>query len=323
MIVDCAVYEEGERRDGELPLEQASLAARGDESFVWIGLSEPDADELEAVAREFNLHELAVEDAVNAHQRPKLEIYDDTLFMVLKSARYLDAEEALEIEEIMLFVHSGFIVSVRHGEASALADVRTQIEARPHLLRCGPGAVLHAIVDRVVDDYGVVVEGLEIDVQEVEAQVFSPDRDNPAARIFSLEREVIDFQRAVVPLAPAVERLARGDLDLVTPQLREYFRDVDDHLRRVSGRIEGFRDLLLTALQANLTQVSVRQNEDMRKISAWVAIIAVPTAIAGVYGMNFKVMPELEWRFGYPAVMLVIVAICAVLYLRFRRAGWL
>lgn len=323
MIVDCAVYEEGERRDGDLPLEHASQAARGDEAFVWIGLSEPGADELEAVAREFNLHELAVEDAVKAHQRPKLEIYDDTLFLVLKSVRYLDAEEALEIGEIMLFVHRGFIVSVRHGQASALADVRAQIEARPHLLRCGPGAVLHAIVDRVVDDYGVVVEGLEIDVQEVEAQVFSPDRDNPAARIFSLEREVIDFQRAVVPLAPAVERLARGDLDVVTPQLREYFRDVDDHLRRVSGRIEGFRDLLLTALQANLTQVSVRQNEDMRKISAWVAIIAVPTAIAGVYGMNFKVMPELEWRFGYPAVMLVIVAICAVLYLRFRRAGWL
>ncbi len=323
MIVDCAVYEEGERRDGDLALAQASQAARGDEAFVWIGLREPGADELEAVAREFGLHELAVEDAVKAHQRPKLEIYDDTLFLVLKSARYVDAQEALEIGEIMLFVHRGFIVSVRHGEASALADVRAQIEARPDLLRCGPGAVLHAIVDRVVDDYEVVVEGVENDVQEVEAQVFSPDRDNPAARIFRLEREVIDFQRAVVPLAPAVERLARGDLDVVTPQLREYFRDVDDHLRRVSGRIEGFRELLFTALQANLTQVSVRQNEDMRKISAWVAIIAVPTAIAGVYGMNFRFMPELEWRFGYPAVMLVIVVVCTLLYRRFRRAGWL
>lgn len=323
MIVDCALYEDGERRDGELPLAQASEAASGAEAFVWIGLTEPGADELEAVAREFGLHELAVEDAVKAHQRPKLEIYDDTLFLVLKSARYIDAEEALEIGEIMLFVHRGFIVSVRHGEASALADVRAQIEARPDLLRCGPGAVLHAIVDRVVDDYEVVVEGVENDVQEVEAQVFSPDSHNPAARIFRLEREVIGFQRAVVPLAPAVERLARGDLDVVTPQLREYFRDVDDHLRRVSGRIEGFRDLLLTALQANLTQVSVRQNEDMRKISAWVAIIAVPTAIAGVYGMNFQVMPELEWRLGYPAVMLVIVVICTLLYVRFRRAGWL
>ena len=323
MIVDCAVYEEGERRDGDLPLEQASEAAHGAGAFVWIGLTEPGADELEAVAREFGLHELAVEDAVKAHQRPKLEIYDDTLFLVLKSARYVDDEEALEIGEIMLFVHRGFIVSVRHGQASALADVRAQIEARPDLLRCGPGAVLHAIVDRVVDDYEVVVEGVENDVQEVEAQVFSPDADNPAARIFRLEREVIGFQRAVVPLAPAVERLARGDLDVVTPQLREYFRDVDDHLRRVSGRIEGFRDLLLTALQANLTQVSVRQNEDMRKISAWVAIIAVPTAIAGIYGMNFEVMPELEWRFGYPAVMLVIVVVCTLLYARFRRSGWL
>ncbi len=323
MIVDCAVYEEGQRRDGDLDLEQASDAARGDGAFVWIGLREPGNDELDAVAREFGLHELAVEDAVKAHQRPKLETYGETLFVVLKSARYDDKREAVEIGEIMLFVHRGFIVSVRHGQASALTDVREQIEGRPDLLRCGPGAVLHAIIDRVVDDYEAVAQGVEIDVQEVEAQVFSPERDNPAERIFRLERQVLDFQRAVVPLAPAVERLARGDLDIVTSELREYFRDVDDHLRRVSGRIEGFRDLLFTALQANLTQVSVRQNEDMRKISAWVAIIAVPTAIAGIYGMNFEFMPELKWRLGYPAVLVVILVICALLYRRFRRVGWL
>jgi len=323
MIVDCAVYEEGERRDGDLPLARASQAARGDGAFVWIGLREPATDELDAVAGEFGLHELAVEDAVKAHQRPKLETYGDTLFVVLKSARYDDERESVEIGEILLFVHRGFIVSVRHGEASALTDVRARIEERPDLLRCGPGAVLHAIIDRVVDDYESVAQGVEVDVQEVEAQVFSPERGNVAERIFRLERQVLDFQRAVVPLAPAVERLARGDFDIVTSELREYFRDVDDHLRRVSGRIEGFRDLLFTALQANLTQVSVRQNEDMRKISAWVAIIAVPTAIAGIYGMNFEFMPELQWRAGYPVVLVVIVVICATLYRRFRRSGWL
>ena len=323
MIVDCAVYEEGQRRDGDLGLEQASDAARSDRAFVWIGLREPGNDELDAVAREFGLHELAVEDAVKAHQRPKLETYGETLFVVLKSARYDDQREVVEIGEIMLFVHRGFIVSVRHGQASALTDVREQIEGRPDLLRCGPGAVLHAVVDRVVDDYEAVAQGVETDVQEVEAQVFSPERGNPAERIFRLERQVLDFQRAVVPLVPAVERLARGDHDIVTPELREYFRDVDDHLRRVSGRVEGFRALLFTALQANLTQVSVRQNEDMRKISAWVAIIAVPTAIAGIYGMNFEFMPELKWRLGYPAVLVLIVVICSLLYRRFRRVGWL
>ncbi|HEV2768846.1 MAG TPA: magnesium/cobalt transporter CorA [Solirubrobacteraceae bacterium] len=323
MIVDCAVYEEGERRNGDLPLGRASEAARGDGAFVWIGLHEPGTGELDAVAREFGLHELAVEDAVKAHQRPKLETYGDTLFVVLKSARYDDEQEAVEIGEILLFVHQGFIVSVRHGEASALTDVRAQVEERADLLRCGPGAILHAIVDRVVDDYEAVAQGVEIDVQEVEAQVFSPGRDNPAERIFRLERQVLDFQRAVVPLAPAVERLARGDFAIVTPELREYFRDVDDHLRRVSGRVQGFRDLLFTALQANLTQVSVRQNEDMRKISAWVAIIAVPTAIAGIYGMNFEFMPELKWRLGYPAVLVLILVICSLLYRRFRRVGWL
>jgi len=323
MIVDCAVYEEGERRDGGLPLGRAFEATRGDGAFVWIGLREPGTEELDAVAREFGLHELAVEDAVKAHQRPKLETYGDTLFVVLKSARYDDEREAVEIGEILLFVHRGFLVSVRHGEASDLTDVRARIEGRPDLLRCGPGAVLHAIVDRVVDDYEAVAQGVEVDVQEVEAQVFSPARDNAAERIFRLERQVLDFQRAVVPLAPVVERLARGDLNIVPPELREYFRDVDDHLRRVSGRIEGFRDLLFTALQANLTQVSVRQNEDMRKISAWVAIIAVPTAIAGIYGMNFEFMPELKWRLGYPTVLVLILVVCGLLYRRFRRVGWL
>jgi magnesium transporter len=322
MIVDCAVYEEGRRLTGELPLTAAGEAAHRDGSFVWIGVFEPSQDEFDAVRREFDLHELAVEDAVNAHQRPKLEVYGDTLLVVLKTVRYVEQIEDIETGEILLFVNRDFVVSVRHGQ-SRLHDVRLQVEERPDLLRCGAGAVLYAIVDRIVDDYEPVVQAVEADIQDVEHEVFSTRRSNPAERIYTLEREVIDLHRAITPLAPAIDKLARGHFELIHPDLRTYFRDVHDHLLRLTGRIEGFRDLLSSALQANLTQASVRQNEDMRKISAWVAILAVPTGVAAIYGMNFSNMPELHWRFGYPLVLGVIVLICAVLYWRFRRSGWL
>ena len=324
MIVDCAVYQEGQRRAGKLSLPEAGRACMLDGAFVWLGLVEPSAEEFQEVAEEFDLHELAVEDAVNAHQRPKLELYHDTLLLVIKSARYVDSQEVVEIGEILLFVHRRFLITVRHGEGSELAGVRARAQRRPDLLRLGPGAAAYSIIDAVVDDYEAVAEGVEVDIQEVEAEVFSPDaRTNPAERIFKLEREVIDFQRAVAPLLPAVDRLARGHIDFVPSELNEYFRDVHDHLLRVNGRVEGFRDLLGTALSANLTQVSVRQNEDMRKISAWVAILAVPTMVAGIYGMNFRHMPELRWTYGYPVVLLVILLVCAYLYTRFKRAGWL
>jgi magnesium transporter len=276
------------------------------------------------VRREFDLHELAVEDAVKAHQRPKLEMYGETLFVVLKTVRYDDATEAITTGQIMLFVNPTFIITVRHGEGSDLHPVREQVEKRPDMLRCGPSAILHAIIDRVVDDYEPAVQGVEIDIQQVEEEVFSEDAcDNPAARIYNLEREVLEFQRAVTPLAAPVDRLARGHFDLISSELRDYFRDVHDHVLRVSARIEGFRDLLGTALQANLTQVAVRQNADMRRISAWVAILAVPTMVAGVYGMNFEHMPELSWTYGYPAVVVLTVLACVLLHRRFRRAGWL
>jgi magnesium transporter len=322
VIVDCAVYEEGCRRNGSLSLEQAGRAARTGGAFVWLGLLEPSSEEFESIAREFDLHELAVEDAIKAHQRPKVELYGDTLFVVVKTARYVDSEEVIEIGELMAFVHPGFIVTVRHGEGE-LGPVRERIERRPDLLRHGSGMALYAILDHVVDGYEEAAQGIEVDVQEVERQVFSDDRGNPAERIYKLEREVLDFQAAVAPLAIAVDEIARGHFQVVPDELQEYYRDVHDHLRRASGRITGFRELLGNALQANLTQVSVRQNEDMRKISAWVAILAVPTMIAGIYGMNFDDMPELHWRFGYPSVLLLIAVICAVLYRRFKRAGWL
>jgi magnesium transporter len=325
VIVDCAIYENGERRAGDLDVADAARAACDDgPGFVWLGAHEPTAEEFDAVRREFDLHELAVEDAVKAHQRPKLEMYGETLFVVLKTVRYVDPSEAIETGQILLFVNPTFIISVRHGEGSDLHPVRETVEKRPDLLRCGPGAILHAIIDRVVDDYEPAVQGLEIDIQQVEEQVFAEDAgENPAARIYNLEREVLEFQRAVTPLAAPVDRLARGQFDLVSPELRDYFRDVHDHLLRVSARIEGFRDLLGTALQANLTQVTVRQNADMRRISAWVAILAVPTMVAGVYGMNFEHMPELSWRYGYPTVLALTLLLCVLLYRRFRRSGWL
>jgi magnesium transporter len=243
---------------------------------------------------------------------------------VLKTVRYIDSEEVIRSGEIMLFVNPAFVITVRHGEGSDLHPVREAIEKRPDLLRCGPGAVLHAVIDRVVDEYEPAANGLEIDIQEVEEQVFSEDPGtNPAQRIYRLEREVLEMQRAVRPLAAPVDRLARGHFDLVSPEMRDYFRDVHDHLLRVASRVEGFRDLLGSALQANLTQVTVRQNADMRRISAWVAILAVPTMIAGIYGMNFSHMPELGWRYGYPAVLVLILVACALLYRGFRRAGWL
>ena len=322
MIVNCAAYEKGVRRVESLSLAEAREAAQENDAFAWLGLFEPSAEEFESIAREFDLHELAVEDAVKAHQRPKAELYGDTLFVVVKTAHYVDSDEVIEIGELMLFVNPSFIVTVRHGEGE-LSGVRDRIERRPELLRIGPAMALYAILDNVVDGYEEAAQGVDVDIQEVQRQVFSGERINPAERIYKLEREVLDFYGAVGPLSVAVDEIARGHFEMVPDDLHEYFRDVQDHLRRVDGRIAAFRELLGSALHANLTQVSVRQNEDMRKISAWVAILAVPTMIAGIYGMNFEHMPELEWQFGYPFVLLVIVSICAGLYRRFKRAGWL
>ncbi|HEU5061834.1 MAG TPA: magnesium/cobalt transporter CorA [Solirubrobacterales bacterium] len=321
MIVDCAAYEGGRRRQGDLSMEGAGEAAREVGTFVWLGVVEPSEKEIEAIADEFGLHELAQEDAVRAHQRPKVEEYGETVHVVVKTARYVDSEEVIEVGEISIFVAPGFVISVRHGNAD-LATVRERIEERPDLLEHGPGAVLYAIVDHVVDRYGEALQGFDQDVREVELQVFG-EGQNPTERIYKLEREVLEFQAATAPLAEELEDLCRCDYAAIPEELHEYFRDVEDHLRRVSVRVEGFRQLLDSALEANLTQVSMRQNEDMRKISAWVAIAAVPTMVAGIYGMNFEHMPELEWQFGYPLVLGTVLAACLYLYWRFKRSGWL
>jgi len=325
VIVDCAVYDDGARVAGNLEPAEAVATGQRTGGFVWLGLFEPTQEEFEAVRREFDLHELAVEDAVEAHQRPKLEVYGDTLFVVLKTLRFERAASDTDVEsgEVMMFVNPDFLISVRHGQGSALHEVRKSLERRPDLLCCGPGAVMHAIVDRVVDDYESVVERVGQDIQEVEEEVFSPEGGNPSERIYTLEREVLQFHRAVAPLVGPVDRLARGDYEAVPEELHSYFRDVHDHLVRVQQEIAGYRDLLASVLQANLTQVSLRQTTDMRRISAWVAILAVPTSVAGIYGMNFDHIPELEWEYGYPLVLALVVGICSVLYVKFRRSGWL
>jgi magnesium transporter len=325
MIVDCAIYEDGRRKEGNLELHDASEASRtcDDGAFVWIGLRDPTSDEFDAVAREFYLHELAVEDAVKAHQRPKIEEYGETLFIVLKTASYHDDTETVEIGEINLFIAQGFLISVRHGNPSPLHDVRTQIESRPDLLRCGPGAVMHAVIDRVVDDYEPVLAGIEDDIEETEEQVFSPARENPTERIYKLKREVLSMHRATAPLIDPLKRLAHGDVPHVHAEIQEYFRDIYDHVARANDAVESMREMLNGILDANTAQISIRQNEDTRKISAWVAIAAVPTLLAGIWGMNFRHMPELSWRFGYPAALLVILSVCLALYRTFKRAGWL
>jgi magnesium transporter len=319
MIVDSAVYVNGHRYAGDIALEETYEASRKPGCFAWIGLHGPTEEEFDSVRREFGLHELAVEDAIKAHQRPKLEVYGESLFIVLKTARL---EDDLALGEILLFVGDGFLISVRHGEMD-LHSVRLQLESRPDLLAHGPTAAVYGILDKVVDAYLPVIEEVDDRIQELENDVFSPTRDNPAERIYRLKRTALELHQAVVPLEGPVDDLARGLYTIVPESMRPYFRDVHDHLMREIGRIAEFRELLTSVLTANMTQASFRQNEDVRRISAWAAIIAVPTAIAGIYGMNFEHMPELGWRLGYPLVIAVIAAICLLLYWRFRRVGWL
>ena len=320
MIVDSAVYVNGHRYAGDIPLEETYEASRKQGCFAWIGLHEPTEDEFDAVRREFGLHELAVEDAIKAHQRPKLEVYGDTLFLVLKTARY--TVDGVEFGEILVFVGDGFLISVRHGEFP-LHDVRVELERRTDLLAHGPVAALYGIVDAVVDAYLPVIDELDADIRQVEIQVFSPERDNPAARIYRLNRAVLALYQAVSPLDPVVDNLAGGVHELVPEAIRPYFRDVHDHLLRVTSRIHEFRELLASILTANMSQAGFRQNEDVRKISAWAAIIAVPTLVSGIYGMNFEHMPELTWRAGYPLALLLMAGLCLALYGQFRRSGWL
>lgn len=322
MIIDAALYENGHRRD---PFELVGSLDRSQapDRFCWIGLHEPTAEEFAEVSAEFNLHELAVEDAVSAHQRPKLERYGETLFVVLKSAHYDDVAEQIELGEILIALSDDYVIVVRHGAASQLVGVRRRLEADPAELAFGPGAVLLEVIDQVVDDYAAVIIGLEDDIRQVEEQVFSPGDVTPTERIYRLKRQVLHFRQATQPLLDPLDLLVRGRYAAIHPDLREYYRDVLDHLTRSVERVTAMADLLTSILDANLTQVSVRQNEDMRKISAWVAVAAVPTLLAGIWGMNFEVMPELTEWWGYPLALIIMATISVSLYLQFKKSGWL
>jgi magnesium transporter len=324
MIVDCAHYRDGRRQhEGPMRPEEAAEICRRDPGFVWLGIVDPTPGELAKLQDTFGLHELAVEDAQSFHLRPKVESYDDDVtFVVLRTARYAEDKEEVEFGEISVFISPRFVITVRQGAASDLHGARLRLEQRSALLEEGSGAVLWAIIDKVVDDYAPVVVGLEADIQEVEHTVFS-DAVAPTQRIYLLRREVSDFYRAVHPLLSPVENLERGGLGIVTPALRQYFRDIGDHLKLVNEEIAAQRDLLTTVLEANMAVISVEQNEVVRKISGWAAIITVPTFIASFYGMNFDHMPELHWEFGYPAVVAVMAVACLVLYRNFKRVGWL
>ena len=321
MIVDSAIYVDG-RRDGSCSLDEIRETRQEKDGFAWIGLYEPTREEFDSVADEFGLHELAMKEALKVHQRPKIERYGETLFVVLKAARYVEEEEAVEFGEIHAFVGSDFVITVRYGEANELGEVRRWAESKPELLRNGPYAVLYAIMDRIVEDYVPVVEGLENDIDEIEAEVFE-NKPDVSKRIYELFREVIQFHQATQPLAGGLERLTEGETSAIDPEVRRYLRDVQDRVLRVTERAQGFRELLTNILSVNLTLVSVNQNDQTKKISAWAAIVVVPTLIAGIYGMNFDYMPELHWRYGYLLALSLMALIAFALYRNFKRAGWL
>ncbi|MGC0342001.1 magnesium/cobalt transporter CorA [Streptomyces sp. SLBN-8D4] len=331
MIVDCAIYREGHRSEGPEDLSDALDQARRAGGFVWIGLHEPSEKEFELVTKEFGLHPLAVEDALKAHQRPKLEVYDDSLFVVLKPVVYEPESDTVSTGEVMLFLGDAFVVTVRHGVGSPLKAVRERLEQEPKLLGKGPTAVLYAVADAVVDHYLEVATELGTDLEELEAEVFSPDGGGSrgtASRIYTFKRQVLEFRRATVPLTMPLTRLAGvgaygGTVPFVNDKARPFFRDVNDHLARVNESVEGLDRLVSDVLSAHLAQMSVRQNDDMRKISAWAAMAAIPTMIAGIYGMNFDHMPELHWVWAYPAVIVLMGVLEVLLYRTFKRRGWL
>jgi magnesium transporter len=333
VIVDNAIYVDGRRVAEPSSLQETYEACREQRGLAWIGLYEPTEEEFSSVAQEFGLHLLAVEDAVEAHQRPKLERYDGTLFVVLRPARYVDETETVEFGEVHVFVGEGFVVTVRHGEASELGEVRKRLEGDPRLLRLGTEAILYTVTDGVVDDYGPVVAGLENDIDEIETEVFSGNA-GVSRRIYELSREVIQFQRATQPLVGILDDLIGG---VENPELQRYLRDVHDHALRITEQVASFREMLQNILSVNLTLVglsqneevkvlseaSIAQNNEVKKISAWAAILFAPTLVGTVYGMNFDHMPELHWLLGYPFALALMLLVSVSLYVIFKRRGWL
>ncbi len=322
VIRDLAVYRHGIRHEAA-DLAHAWHDVIDNGGFLWLGLVEPTTDEIEHAAHVLGLHPLSVEDAAHPHQRPKVEIFGETVLSVFKTVFYDDSLSAIDTGEVAVFTSARFVVTVRHGIGAQLATTRHTLEADPAFLSLGPYSVLHAVVDKVADDYLLIADELETDIAALEHRVFTDDATSDAEAIYLLKREVIEFRRAVRPLRPELDRLIAAVVPGMSTELQPFFRDVGDHIARVADAVEGFDELLAGMLQADLAQIQVRQNSDMRRITAWVAIAAVPTMVAGVYGMNFEHMPELHWQFGYPVVLGGLVLTCALLWRRFRAAGWL
>ncbi len=333
-LVDCGIYVEGQRLPGKYTYAAALSKVReieltGQEAFVWVGLHEPDETQMQDVADVFGLHPLAVEDAVHAHQRPKLDRYDETLFLVLKTVNYVPhesvvlARQIVETGEVMIFVGKDFVVTVRHGEHGGLSEVRKRMDADAEHLQLGPYAVMHAIADYVVDHYLEVSSLMECDIDNIEEVAFAPGRKLDVEPIYLLKREVVELRRCVNPLGVAFQRMQSENKDLVTKEVRRYLRDVADHQSEAADQIASYDDMLNSLIQAALARVGMQQNNDMRKMAAVAAILAVPTMVAAIYGMNFHFMPELNWTWGYPGVMAAMTVFCLVLYFRFRRNNWL
>jgi magnesium transporter len=320
-VVNCASYCEG-KRVSNVELDAISEVLKETDKFVWIGLHEPDAEMLAKIKEEFGLHELAIEDALRAHQRPKIETYGDALFIVLRTAQM--TQSVIESGETHLFVGANYIITVRHGSSISYADVRARCESTPHLLGKGPGFALYALMDSIVDQYFPVLEALAQELERLEDKIFDENTSRETtSQIYHLKQQLLTVKRSVSPLVDICNRLMRFDLKVIQEETRVYFRDVYDHSIRINELVDNGRDQLSAALEANLSLISISQNEVSKRFAGWAAIIGVPTMVAGIYGMNFRFMPELEWRWGYPMILAITIALCAGLYYRFKRSGWL
>jgi magnesium transporter len=322
-IVNCAAYSDG-RRVANVEINDISQVLKQPDRFVWIGLHEPSEEILRQVQCEFGLHDLAIEDAHRAHQRPKIEAYADSLFIVLRTAQMNYEERRIDFGETHFFLGRNFIVSVRHGSSLSYTEVRARCESTPHLLRKGPGFALYAVMDSIVDQYFPVIDALEQDLEVLEEKIFGEQSSRETtAQIYQLKRELLEIKRAVSPLIDICNRLMRFDLELISEDTRPYFRDIYDHAIRINEMVDNARELLTTALEANFSLISIAQNDVAKRFAGWAAIIAIPTMVAGIYGMNFRFMPELDWPYAYPIVLLSTFGLSGLLYLYFKRSGWL
>ena len=321
-IINCVAYADGSRV-ADVNLQDVHNALKDSRQFVWIGLHEPSEEILDKVKQEFNLHELAVEDAHNAHQRPKVEIYNDSIFVVLRTMMR-NKENHTEFGETHFFVGDNFVVVVRHGPSVPYLEVRNRCESTPELLKKGQGFVLYAVMDFIVDHYFPVVHDMENELELIEAKIFKekPSRET-TEEIYDLKRELLDVKRAVSPLIDVCNKLMRFEIKCISEETRPYFRDIYDHVMRINETVENTQELLNSAMEANFSLISINQSDVSKKFAGWAAIIAVPTMLAGFYGMNFKFMPELEWHYGYFALIFVTIALCITLFYFFRKSGWL